>query len=169
MSDIDWSKAPEGYDVHIDWGDRQYFYRVEGDRYVRDGCFYAYITETAALEGVVVNRRPMVWNGEGLPPVGTVCDCRVIAGAEWTRCEIVAHKYHDGNAYAIAFVDENTVMLSCGIRFRPIRTPEQIAAEDREKAIEEMWAVYWKPEVETAMEGLGLLYDAGYRKVEVKP
>lgn len=41
---------------------------------------------------------------------------------------------------------------------------EQIAANERAAAIEEMWATYWKPEVQTAFQGLGLLYDAGYRK-----
>lgn len=47
----------------------------------------------------------------------------------------------------------------------PARTPEQIAAEERARAIDEMWSVYWQPEAPTAKEALGLLYDAGYRKV----
>jgi hypothetical protein len=50
------------------------------------------------------------------------------------------------------------------VDFTPCRTPEQIAADERAAAIEEMWSTYWRPEVQTAFEGLGLLYDAGYRK-----
>lgn len=99
------------------------------------------------------------WDGKGLPPVGSVCECRVVANGEWMMCEVVAHKNHDGNVYAIAFVDENTVMLSAGIRFRTIRTPEQIAAEEREAAIQDLIKVTCITHGEAAR-----IHDAGYRK-----
>lgn len=54
------------------------------------------------------------------------------------------------------------------IHFRVIRTPEQIAADEREAAIEEMWRVYWQPDAPTAKQALGLLWDAGYRKQSTK-
>lgn len=47
--------------------------------------------------------------------------------------------------------------------FKPIRTPEQIAAEEREKAIEEMRAAL--PDWAAPENICPMLYDAGYRKV----
>lgn len=110
----------------------------------------------------------LVWNGKGLPPVGVFCECRVVSGQEWLKCEIVAHKKHDLSVYAIAFVDENTVMLSGGIRFRPIRTSEQIAAEERSKAIDKMLADAQRPGNHMMSRFHAEdLYDAGYRKFEI--
>ncbi|MNE98933.1 hypothetical protein D3C81_1180680 [compost metagenome] len=52
-------------------------------------------------------------------------------------------------------------------KFRPIRTPEQIAAEERSAAICEMSTVVGAPLSKlTVPEVLEALYDAGYRKVE---
>ncbi|MOA57078.1 hypothetical protein D3C78_1811840 [compost metagenome] len=48
--------------------------------------------------------------------------------------------------------------------FRPIRTPEQIAAEEREKALEAMFKIYH--DAGEFRTGLAALYEAGYRKVE---
>ena len=60
---------------------------------------------------------------------------------------------------------DNGILIGESGEFRQLRTPEQIAEEERQKAIDEMWSVYWQPEAPTAKEALGLLYDAGYRKV----
>jgi hypothetical protein len=49
------------------------------------------------------------------------------------------------------------------MEFRPIRTPEQIAAEERAEAIEKMWSIYWQPHASSAKQALGLLWDAGLR------
>jgi hypothetical protein len=110
------------------------------------------------------------WNGEELPPVGTVCefmkhssppspegqwavgdiryvsDCTVIIGGD--KCE---HVHHPRNC-----------------SFRPIRTPEQIAAEERLKAIDEMAAVYKSNYEGHVKDGCQALYDAGYRKTDVQ-
>lgn len=54
--------------------------------------------------------------------------------------------------------------------FRPIRTPEQIAAEEREKAIEALaveLAGHWSSEaVSLQRETAAYLHDIGYRRVE---
>jgi hypothetical protein len=51
--------------------------------------------------------------------------------------------------------------------FRPIRTPEQIAAEEREKAIDAMNKLVGDIEkIPTWRDALAALYDAGYRKTE---
>lgn len=97
-----------------------------------------------------------------LPPVGTVCEYTLGAGAPWYQCEI---------KYVIRDVGVVMKRIPCGseqycgllqkypVSFRPIRT-------DRDKAIEEMikaisgggtGKIY-------IMECAGKLYDAGYRK-----
>lgn len=166
MSQIDWSKAPEGATHYGESGLSTYFYRIPsalGGSYdywnikSHDPKWVSGFNKTVA---VVLLQRPEPWNGTGLPPVGTVCECRVRAGEDWVGCEVVAHHGH----YAIAYVDENTVMLSSGIRFRPIRTPEQIAADEREAAIEEMYQIYKNSPGLATQQGMAALYDHGYRK-----
>lgn len=124
------------------------------------------------------------WNGEGLPPVGTVC--------EWAGCtyapedpkepdlhvgdqvKIIAH-FKDGEFDLAAFTFNpgihNSARGAAWVNqgshgcFRPIRTPEQIAAEEREKAVRDMLLCLKSPLAEaTAYD----LYDAGYRKQEQK-
>lgn len=75
------------------------------------------------------------WTGEGLPPVGTVCE--VDYCESWQRCEVVAHfRQRCGMvaAFTVDLVDGAKSLDAFGSEsFRPIRTPEQIAAEEREK------------------------------------
>jgi hypothetical protein len=73
--------------------------------------------------------RPSAWHGEGLPPVGTVCEFYADED-DWRRCEIVAHR----NEMAVVWVNASHIFSSQGGILRPIRTPEQIAAEERERA-----------------------------------
>jgi len=134
---IDWENVPAGFDFFLIGKSLA----AAGKPYMKVDSVQRYISATGSYvafedagEFEVIARTDQPWTGEGPPPVGTVCECRVIANGEWVRCEIVAYKDH----YAIAYVDENTVMLSQGIRFRPIRTPEQIAAEERIAAINYM-------------------------------
>lgn len=128
------------------------------------------------------------WDGAGLPPAGTVCEW---AGYTYApedprepdlhvgdSVEIIAH-FKDGDFDLAAFIfnpkKHNPVRGMAWVNqggpgcFRPIRTPEQIAAEDRDLAIAEM--------VATAKMATGFgqnvadhaaLYDAGYRKQEPK-
>lgn len=100
------------------------------------------------------------WNGEGLPPVGTVCEYYA-NDDDWRRCLIVGH--HIG--VAIAWVSHAHIFSTSGGILRPIRTPEQIAAEEREKAIDDLYRL-----LNTASSGkyhiAAHLYDAGYRKTE---
>lgn len=133
-----------------------------------------------------VEPQPTTWSGQGLPPVGTVCE---FAGG--TRCPedpfdpdlmegmevtIIAHfKDGDSNIAAFTFNPRNlsrgNAVVEQGMQgcFRPVRTPEQIAAEEREKAVDEMVTVWKRTMGRFAEEERGLaamLYDAGYRKVE---
>lgn len=101
------------------------------------------------------------WSGEGVPPIGTICEYYRSEGDEWRKCEVVA--YHNSNIVAVDVFDSTAVCLHFGLSlFRPARTPEQIAAEEKSKAVDEMLdsAGLWislKDVMET-------LYDRGYRK-----
>jgi len=105
------------------------------------------------------------WNGEGLPQAGDECEARIGVQKNWRQVKI---KFIGDEMLVAQVGDKELCWRLEYCTFRPVRTPEQIAADERAAAIEEMWATYWKPEVQTAFEGLGLLYDAGYRK-QVQP
>lgn len=102
------------------------------------------------------------WNGEGLPPVGTICEYNAsLIG--WSRAEITAV----GRDHICFVVDglktEQVTTFLVYPRFRPYRTPEEKEAAAREKAvlaIEEIILGYGY------RESAELLYDKGYRKVE---
>ena len=126
------------------------------------------------------------WNGEGLPPVGTVCEFRIPEEFEgvspWrpelrqgSRVEII-YRYDTGVSEVAAFKFD--VAVGCLVEqasagcFRPIRTPEQIAAEERENDIAEAMKVMAVSGVHTSAEAclrIATAYvDAGYRKQEPK-
>jgi len=107
---------------------------------------------------------PKPWTGEGLPPVGTVCEWKEKTGFQWV-------------AATILFITESSVvcqrsdgfewqMLTKRTVFRPIRTPEQIAAEVREKAVQNMLSAVSFTGASNR-EIFRQLYDLGYRKFEI--
>jgi hypothetical protein len=173
MSDVDWSKAPVGATHAGMDGNYVQFYRIPG--LLGD---YDYWSETlrqgAWNEGhgkPVANplyAMPPAWTGYGLPPVGTVCETWFDDGkACWHECEVIHHKSDDQRLAAVILRGEHKGRLSWGMDFRPIRTPEQIAAEEREKAIQAMHDIVGDIErVPTWDDALAALYDAGYRKTE---
>ncbi|WP_447651023.1 hypothetical protein [Pseudomonas abietaniphila] len=68
------------------------------------------------------------WSGEGLPPVGTVCEFEVGKGSgDWRECEVIAIK----DDHAVCWIHLNKVLTTKGACLRPIRTAEQIAADER--------------------------------------
>lgn len=142
---IDWDKAPEGA-THYYKDSPQPWRDLSGYnwKYFSAGEWHSGPSACTSAElmrglGKVLFARPLpqTWTGEGLPPVGTVCefmkhnsppapkgqwtvgeiryvsDCTVIIGGD--KCEHVHHP------------------LNCS--FRPVRTPEHIAEEARQAAI----------------------------------
>lgn len=174
---IDWSKAPEGathWDTGVGgrvpgWmrfdGGRWHWWPVDGAKCERKWFASG---ESHPSEAVEFIARQGAWTGEGLPPVGTVCEYRVGDGP-WFECEIryVTKPYQDCPIEVVMFPPhlkgEQTAVVGTGdgeVSFRHIRTPEQIAAEDRDKAINQM-------EFDTGYLDRGAftkLYDAGWRK-----
>lgn len=181
--EIDWSKAPEwatGYgfvgttDVDVWVSDDCYTY-VDGQQSGR--VFSINHGEGWSLDEIrVVSSRPSVWNGTGLPPVGAVCEIHGTVGQElrdekfsWRRVEIIAHTNFGGDDVSVGR-DVACATLGWGIatKFRPIRTPEQIAAEERKAAVDEMRAMFKFSDAQQEMLRAVCysLYDAGYRKTE---
>ena len=115
------------------------------------------------------------WSGEGLPPVGAVCAfCRLpdTPESEWQKVEVVAH-WSKGlkNPVAIfmstSFAPQaDQAIAKC---FRPLPTAEQVAAEEREKAIKEICIDAGSPEMTPGqLKVAEKLYMAGYRKQVTK-
>lgn len=185
---IDWSKAPEGA-THYgaatysngspDWCEA--FYRQEMGGFWRI-CF----PESSIWHGdasrnsdwkerfATLTARPAAWNGEGLPPVGIDCDTLWSSSTgEYVQVKVLAH---DEDRAVVRFLtgsrkgeyDSDTQHTRYGASlpiFRPLSTPKQIAAEEREKAAAAMsnatqGAKDWA-------EAFRMLHDAGYRKFQM--
>jgi hypothetical protein len=123
------------------------------------------------LEEGKVKEDTYPWNGEGVPPVGTVCECSGTGeSGEWGICTI---KYAFGNVVVWQWdwqeVGHECVSYVHQVNFRPIQTAEQIqaelAAKEREDGINAMAKILCVVACDDYIAATAL-YDAGYRKVE---
>lgn len=84
-----------------------------------------------------------VWNGEGLPPVGTVCEIKRVE--DWLMVTI---KYiSDCHTVFVTNGGTEGCYQTCALQFRPIRTPEQIEAERRERVVNQIHNL-WEEEID---------------------
>ncbi|HFL2882351.1 TPA: hypothetical protein ACGWRO_003436 [Pseudomonas aeruginosa] len=174
---IDWSKAPEGCIgafARIIGNQRTAFFvfskrpsdymsreGYEGER--EDGYYHVFSEFWEWLD------KP--WDGQGLPPVG------IEAEVIWDSTDVAYYRVkilaHDEDRVVFRWCEGESkgqygsyAVLNFGIlpTFRPIRTPEQIAAEEREKAVGDMaMSIQGVP---YQYPTLYALYDAGYRRQE---
>ena len=143
MNEINWSKAPEGATHYnhtcSDW------YKV-----TRIGVVFfwnGHISEwrTARFwddrkHDCIQRPTTPSWSGEGLPPVGVVCEAKW-GRTGWARCVVFAHKPNaNGGTDVLVDVDGDWTFFDKPSMFRPIRTPEQIAADEQETATDVMFA-----------------------------
>ncbi len=173
---IDWSKAPEGathyhHNLASPWlkdGEvPMYFYPPFWMRYGSPMAGKAHIAH--AVPRPAAPATAPTWDGQGLPPVGIECET-------WHVC-----KPDDITVRKILFMGSSLVVMSDKLRgevtgrlekvqFRPLRTPEQIAAEEREKAIDSMLDLDPPHESGFGMTSrrqfCEILFDAGYRRQE---
>jgi len=191
MSGIDWSKAPEGATHYLPINKKMKWdacwYRVdeEGQWFGWNASSFLGGQGSWVLDRDEVDvfpaylvERPQPWTGDGLPPVGlTVRIPDEMAGGnaflaqfEGLNVEIVGHATSQmGNPLAVFQYEDRKgdyryhAMCGDNGNFEPIRTPEQIAADQRAKAVEKMWSIYWQPHATSAKQALGLLWDAGLR------
>lgn len=182
---IDWSKAPEwavahglhetGFGIKEFWlGETQHQNLEHAKSFLYGGgdpsCGSFHNSRRESFS--YVTPRPKPWAGEGLPPVGTVCDLKFEHWTDWERHEILCH----GKTFMFvremnSGLDREGSMSMDGIMFRRVRTPEQIAAEKRDKVVAQMTEdslyghyAFTKAQAEIACR---VLYDAGYRKFEI--
>ncbi|OKP29408.1 hypothetical protein [Serratia fonticola] len=82
------------------------------------------------------------WSGEGLPPVGTVCEINLSNRTDGECWHKVAINYASSSNIVALFSDGIEIAYSkeeiTERKIRPIRTPEQIEAERRSKVIASM-------------------------------
>lgn len=181
---INWSKAPEGATHHHAQT------AATSEHWRKDGffCNVGFESDGWQLEPFPLpltryTARPAApeWTGEGLPPVGTVCELshpqKFTQGTvleefpAGTKMLVGGHANFGGADVAVVIVSgRHFTGTTIPSLLRPIRTPEQIEAEERKRVIEEM--VYGAAGCErdgqntNAFLICGFLYDAGYRKQE---
>ena len=170
MNEIDWSKAPEGADKYNTYN--KLFYKGAKP-------YLQVFTHGGWKQSVFVKSderfvcRPTTpsWSGEGLPPVGVVCEAAIphTSGPNnersfiWIEGSVIAYYEIKGKTYAW-FAEDDGFYPPSILEFRPIRTPEQIAADERGAAIDEMLAATPAPGSDISLRVCEKLYDAGYRK-----
>jgi hypothetical protein len=182
MNNDIWSKAQDdaefagtiGYDqVQVYYKNvtpRQYEYSYGGNF-----GWSGLVTGTPACLPLIKRPQPAPWSGEGLPPVGTIVG-HVVSGdkdypfIEWAggdKLEVIAHRDVCGAMLPIVFnLRHNTATAIQPHLLKPIRTPEQIAADERQKVIADMVEALGADWPTTAdYVRCGLIYDAGWRKI----
>lgn len=163
---IEWGEVPEGYPLWIEdlrptEDDFSGWYKELEDRYA--DYHGGFLLKGAEGKTYIVHRRAAepAWNGEGLPPVGTVCELQ-----DATEVRILAHTKRAGAPVAVyQCKDSESIEAYTASFFRPIRTPEQTAAEEREKAVK---AIYERANKE-GMSVLSMLSEAYEAGRKVKP
>lgn len=165
---IDWNEAPDwaiGHGLVVMGAIKQVWYGEQAYTILGDSRSYCYgggdgETRHNHMPNAIQFKtpRPSPWTGEGLPPVGAVCEFyerRTVV--EWRECRVVGH---DGMFAVLSYEGNYLGRTLNGLR--AIRTPEQIAADKREKGIQEM------REAAGSLNSFPFdqLYDAGYRKQE---
>lgn len=101
-----------------------------------------------------------VWDGEGLPPVGTICEWLASGDHDWVKVTVLGHngddtwlKPDDGTQSFVVGNAEN---------FRPL-------PNEREKAIQEMRNSVTNYNNTSVIHAIEQIYDAGYRKYAAQP
>ncbi|MCG6574910.1 hypothetical protein EGM97_09345 [Pseudomonas sp. AF32] len=167
---IDWSKAPEwviahalyafGGEIREVWvGEEQYQRLDQSKPFPYGGGASSSFHNPRRYQFRYETLRPSPWTGEGLPPVGTVCEFAAysVGGPHWKKCKVIAHD----EGFAVINYHGSYSGYRAGDRLRPIRTPEEVAAEEREAAICAMMEVCSEL---PCRQSCADLYDAGYRK-----
>lgn len=177
---INWSKAPSGA-THYNPQDQLRPWRAVNGTNVAVYEYGVWRNFVARLDLVALYiPRPIEvqqWDGTGLPPVGIECEYLWIwsSRVEYVRVRVLSHDMGMAQFRVLSGGGINSCR-ECNQRiendlpmFRPIITPEQIAAEEREAAIASMLAVdEYDPASALGMmsrhDFCGVLYDLGYRK-----
>lgn len=162
---IDWNEAPEWAAGHgevtcittkkIWFNELVYMYVGDSRSYQWCGADPELVHNHGRRSVTNVTMRPTPWTGKGLPPVGTVCVAFHPSRKEWLKVKVLDRQVAS-ECYACR---DDKDYLWWSTKFRPIRTPEQIAAEEIQDI--ESW-------LDANIEELGsiakTLHEAGFRK-----
>lgn len=162
MSEIDWSKAPNGA-THCLPGAVDPWRRL-ADGYWDAWCQGGWVTICDPTPELYVGR-PVEWCGAGRPKAGVTLEWKEVTGFQWVEAKLL-------------FISDLSVILqrsdgfewqmpTVKVVFRPIATPEQIAEDQRrDAAIAEMVSLAPMLDKGWARKVCQVIYDAGYRKPE---
>lgn len=101
-------------------------------------------------------------SGEGLPPVNCFCETLDDDADCWVKVEIYAHTEFKGDTYACA-KNETDMFYGLAHEFRPIKTAEQLAEEERNATIQDIRDIA-NGALDRGITGAEAIYLAGYRK-----
>lgn len=166
---IDWNTAPEGathwepagLEFHEGWmkkeGNGWFFWGLDAE--------WKYGGDVSAEREATFEARPQeAWGGHGLPPTGLLVEWKSGLDHEWRRVTVLA--YANGDAW-LQPEDGDSFIVGNPENFRRIRTPEQIAAEERSKECDRIFFILSSVEREGNRSDMAeALYDAGYRRQE---
>jgi hypothetical protein len=168
-------KSPN-WDIGCGWSEEKYTMAEDWSRVHVTRAKWQAAVDALKAEKVVE------WNGEGLPPVGVVCEIlQNKTTSIWVSVKIIAHVTDDPRFNPIAiYIPEGdpsaTVGQAVASTFRPIRTPEQIAAEERLQEIADALTATsktvdpWNVDINCSSAiraTVEAMIDAGYRKFEI--
>ena len=118
------------------------------------------------------------WDEFGFPPAGVSCEFTSNDGYNWKPCRIL---YADELSILTGELEgkaDRRLLRKCDadVKFRPARTAEQVAAEERDKAAKELYMTInwdskpgtWENLLQARRDDYRKAIDAGYRK-EPKP
>lgn len=174
---IDWSKAPKDAEFARHWGDEPGqsgidFYKKDGyGRLVYlDGNTWD-VALTKPNDPDLIPRPAAPWSGQGLPLIDTTCEWLDPGSDRWIPVKVVFLSYwvivvRDTNHHPEGSVDLAFDLTGDLPQFRPLRTPEQIAAEEREREIEAMATDIMGEQHISGRVMAERLHSLGYRKVD---
>lgn len=196
MSEIDWSKAPEGATHYASsqgsWDAAWYILESENLASMLDdgidtewGWRPIDSEDRSELLPRLIPRHAPQWSGTGLPPVGTFVE--MVNDKDYTVSDygkqfigepcVVMAAFINSQGYDMVAVEKDDGACCCfrADMCRPILTEAQIAAEERGKeleAMEEVAARAWRsvnPGEDMISVIVSALHKDGYRKKEPKP
>ena len=187
MSEIDWDKAPEGA-THAGMnqdGSLNYFYNLESK--VADYEYWNvilgddkwHIGRGTPAAWPIIHRPSPAWSGGGIPAAGSICEVRQKTPSEssfdWEECRIAMINTGADGLPQVCTIDKRGDFAiyypaTDIVEFRPIRTPEQIAADEREAVVTYMQCIiggiFDKESIASPHEISEKLYEAGLRLIK---
>lgn len=177
---IDWSKAPEDathagnspYEKGVITWFKGISDPVSRNYFMNEGSMNAWAISSENLSAWDLIERPKkqeAWNGNGKPPIGIECEVRI--DDVWSICKTLAYHQVSDTAVAVHFLDGSNSLFWCAT-FRQIKTAEQLAEEERDKARTEVlnamtsktMGFETEDQWQQRMKVVGEMLDMGYRK-----